>query len=184
MSCTSGSSYIVKSGDTLHIIAQEQLDNGDRWTEIKNPDGSAPNPDNLHPGQELCLPQESNLTSEESDLTSDRRRHLNLEATFYSKEETQCHPPATGVHGVTLRQALAGDKTPPCGSGIGRLQCSVDPNVIPLHKKFTLILWNDKHVKAVALDTGTAIQGHIIDIFVDTTTEAINLGRKHVKAIL
>lgn len=42
MSCTSGSSYLVKSGDTLHIIAQEQLGNGDRWTEIKNPDGSAP----------------------------------------------------------------------------------------------------------------------------------------------
>lgn len=178
MSCQSGSSYIVKSGDTLYIIAEQQLDDGDRWTQIKNPDGSAPNPNSLQPGQELCLPQESD------DLTFDRRRHLNLEATFYSREETQCHPPATGVHGVTLRQALAGQTTPPCGSGIGRLQCAVDPNVIPLHKKFTLILWNGKHVKAVALDTGTKIQGHIIDIFVDTTTEAINLGRKHVKAIL
>ncbi|MFN6487525.1 MULTISPECIES: 3D domain-containing protein [unclassified Nostoc] len=177
MSCQSGSSYIVESGDTLYTIAEEQLGDGDRSNEIKNPDGSAPNPDNLQPGQELCLP-------EESDLTSDRRRHLNLEATFYSREETQCHPPATGVHGVTLRQALAGEKTPPCGSGVGRLQCAVDPDVIPLHKKFTLILWNGKRVKAVALDTGTRIQGHIIDIFVDTTAEAINLGRKHVKAIL
>jgi 3D (Asp-Asp-Asp) domain-containing protein len=177
MSCQSGSSYIVESGDTLYTIAEEQLGNGDRWNEIKNPDGSAPNPDNLQPDQELCLP-------EESDLTSDRRRHLNLEATFYSREETQCHPPATGVHGVTLRQALAGEKIPPCGSGVGRLQCAVDPNVIPLHKKFTLVLWNDKRVKAVALDTGTAIQGHIIDIFVDTNAEAIHLGRKHVKAIL
>lgn len=83
-----------------------------------------------------------------------------------------------------MQQALAGKKTPPCGSGIGRLQCAVDPNVIPLHKKFTLILWNGKRVKAVALDTGTAIKGHIIDIFVDTNAEAINLGRKHVKAIL
>ncbi|MEH1916497.1 3D domain-containing protein [Nostoc sp.] len=177
MSCTSGSSYIVKSGDTLYTIAQQKLGNGDRWTQIKKPDGSAPNPSNLHPGQELCLSQESNPTPGHG-------KRLNLEATFYSREETQCHPPATGVHGVTLRQALAGQTTPPCGSGIGRLQCAVDPNVIPLHKKFTLILWNGKRVKAVALDTGTAIKGHIIDIFVDTTTEAINLGRKHVKAIL
>jgi 3D (Asp-Asp-Asp) domain-containing protein len=180
MSCQSGRSYIVKSGDTLYTIAQEKLGNGDRWTQIKKPDGSAPNPDNLHPGQELCLPQGSNHTPDHGS----HGKRLNLEATFYSREETQCHPPATGVHGVTLRQALAGEKTPPCGSGIGRLQCAVDPDVIPLHKKFTLILWNDKRVEAVALDTGTAIKGHIIDIFVDTNAEAINLGRKHVKAIL
>ncbi len=31
MSCTLGDSYIVKSGDTLFIIAQQQLGDGNRW---------------------------------------------------------------------------------------------------------------------------------------------------------
>lgn len=56
MFCASGTSYIVQAGDTLYIIAQQKLGDGNRWTEIKNPDGTSPDPNNLHPGQELCLP--------------------------------------------------------------------------------------------------------------------------------
>jgi hypothetical protein len=56
MTCTSGSSYIVKAGDTLFLIAQQQLGDGNLWPEIKNPDRSSPNPNELQVGQELCLP--------------------------------------------------------------------------------------------------------------------------------
>lgn len=100
---------------------------------------------------------------------------LNLQATFYSREETQGHPPATGIFGSTLREAL---------SGQGPLQCAVDPNIIALKTNFTLILWDGRQVQAAALDIGTAIIGNKIDIFVDTVNEAINLGVKSVTAIL
>lgn len=100
---------------------------------------------------------------------------LNLQATFYSREETQGHPPATGIFGSTLNEAL---------SGQGLLQCAVDPNVIALKTNFTLILWDGRQVQAAALDTGTAIIGNKIDIFVNTINEAINLGVKSVTAIL
>jgi len=100
---------------------------------------------------------------------------LDLKATFYSREETQGHPPTTGIFGSTLLEAL---------SGKGRLQCAVDPNVITLKTNFTLILWDGNQVPAAALDTGTAIQGNKIDIFVDTISEAINLGVKSVTAVL
>jgi hypothetical protein len=56
MTCTSGTSYIVKAGDTLFLIAQQQLGDGNLWPEIKNPDGSSPKPNDLQVGQELCLP--------------------------------------------------------------------------------------------------------------------------------
>lgn len=56
MSCALGTSYIVQPGDTLYIIAERQLGDGNRWPEIKNSDGTSPNPTQLHPGQELCLP--------------------------------------------------------------------------------------------------------------------------------
>jgi 3D (Asp-Asp-Asp) domain-containing protein len=110
---------------------------------------------------------------------------LNLEATFYSREETMCHLPATELHGLTLKEVQAGQQSPQCGDpSIARLQCAVDPNIIPLKTNFTLILWDGNQIEATALDTGTAIQGNKIDIFVDTNNEAINLGVKPVTAVL
>lgn len=58
MSCTIGNSYTVKAGDTLFIIAQQQLGDGNRWREIKKPDGTSVTDGdaaNLQVGQELCI---------------------------------------------------------------------------------------------------------------------------------
>lgn len=173
MSCTCGKSYIVKQGDTLFLIAERELGDGNRWREIMNPDCTPVNDTTIFPDQELCLPNGS------------PSNQINLEARFYSMEETRCHTPASGVHGVTLRAALAGQSQSQCpGQSIGRLQCAVDPNVIPLLTNFTLMLWDGSQVPATALDIGTAIVGKKIDIFVDTNDEAINLGVKSVTAIL
>lgn len=98
---------------------------------------------------------------------------LTLKATFYSREETQGHLPASGIPGATLQEALGGE---------GLLQCAIDPDVIPMLSEFTITLWNGNEVRAKALDVGTAIKGNIIDIFVDTNAEAIELGVKEVTA--
>jgi hypothetical protein len=61
MTCKSGRSYIIQSGDTLYLIAQKQLDDGDRWTEILKPDGTPFtefDAENLQVGQEVCLPKQ------------------------------------------------------------------------------------------------------------------------------
>ncbi|WP_375500270.1 3D domain-containing protein [uncultured Nostoc sp.] len=181
MSCIRGSSYIIKHGDLLSTIAQQQLGNKNRWREILKPDGAAfteQEASNLQVGQEVCIP-----ISTPVPLPSGNP--INLEARFYSMEETNCHPPASGVHGVTLKAALAGQLQSRCqGQSVGRLQCAVDPKVIPLLTNFTLVLWDGTRVPAAALDIGTAIIGNKIDIFVDNVTEAINLGVKSVTAIL
>jgi len=60
MSCTLGSSYTIKAGDTLFLIAQRELGNGDRWHEIMKLNGSPfteAESGNLQEGQEICLPQ-------------------------------------------------------------------------------------------------------------------------------
>jgi 3D (Asp-Asp-Asp) domain-containing protein len=168
MSCSIGSSYIIKSGDTLYNIAQQQLGDGNRWREIKKPDGSSvtdSDANNLQEGQEICLLKNGPSPG----------RKLNMEATFYSREETQGHTPSSGIHGKTMREALA---------GLGRMQCAVDPTVIPMLTEFTVILWDGQQVPAKALDVGTAIKGNIIDLFVDTVNEAINFGRKPVTVVL
>ena len=181
MSCTSGNLYILKLGDTLFIIAKQQLGDGNRWREILKPDGTPfteQDASNLQVGQEICIP-------ESTPLPPPSGNEIDLEARFYSMEETNCHLPASGVHGVTLQAALAEEWQSQCqGQSVGRLQCAVDPNVIPLLTNFTLMLWDGRQIPAAALDIGTAIMGKKIDIFVDTVQEAINLGVKSVTAVL
>ncbi|WP_375500276.1 glycoside hydrolase family 19 protein [uncultured Nostoc sp.] len=63
MSCKTGSSYIIKTGDTLSSVAQQQLHNSDRWHEILKPDGTSfkeEDASKLQIGQEVCIPHSGN----------------------------------------------------------------------------------------------------------------------------
>jgi 3D (Asp-Asp-Asp) domain-containing protein len=186
MSCVCGKSYVVKSGDTLALIAEGQLGDGSRWQEITKPNCTPFTEDEarrLQPGDEVCLPNGSTPTPPPLPPIGEE---INLEATFYASENVGCSFPATGVFGITLNAALAGRFEPRCpgvGENVARIQCATDPNVIPRLTNFTLV-WDGKRVPAQALDVGTAIIGNRIDILVDTIAEAIELGRKPVKIIL
>jgi chitinase len=64
MSCAAGSSHTIKSGDTLYLIAQQKLGDGNRWHEILKPDGTRfteQEAGNLHPGQEICVPENGSV---------------------------------------------------------------------------------------------------------------------------
>ncbi|MEB3277378.1 MAG: 3D domain-containing protein [Lyngbya sp.] len=178
--------YTVQSGETLALIAQKIYGDGNLWELIYNANRHTigENPNQIQVGMVLVIPAKDSPNPTNPNPPSGGTR-LNLEATFYSMEETNCHPPASGVHGITLEAALSGQWQSKCqGESLGRVQCAVDPNVIPLGKNFTLVLWDGREVPATALDKGTAVLGNKIDIFVDTVNEAINLGRKPVTVIL
>ena len=178
---TSSQNYTVQAGDTLFLIAQKFYGDGNLWQLIYETNRAAlgPDPNQLQVGMVLVIPATDNPNPPSGGT------RLSLEATFYSMEETNCHWPASGVHGITLQAALTGQWQSKCqGQSIGRVQCAVDPNVIPLLKNFTLVLWDGTEVPAAALDKGTAIIGNRIDIFVDTVNEALNLGRKPVTVIV
>ncbi|AYC30860.1 DUF348 domain-containing protein [Paenisporosarcina cavernae] len=53
---------------------------------------------------------------------------------------------------------------------------AVDPSVIPLGSK----VWVEGYGYAIAGDTGGAIKGHKIDLFMPTTSQALSYGRKTV----
>ena len=54
---------------------------------------------------------------------------------------------------------------------------AVDPSVIPLGSK----VWVEGYGYAVAGDTGGAIKGMKIDLFMPTTDQAYGFGRKQVR---
>lgn len=59
MACSSGTSHIIRPGDTLFNLAQQFLGDGNRWHAITHPDGSPftePQATDLQVGQEVCIP--------------------------------------------------------------------------------------------------------------------------------
>lgn len=61
----------------------------------------------------------------------------------------------------------------------GRGTIAVDPRVIPLGS----LVYVEGYGEAIAADTGGAIQGNIVDIYVDSHEEAISWGRRYNVAV-
>jgi len=66
------------------------------------------------------------------------------------------------------------------GTQVSRGTVSVDPRIIPLKTK----LYIEDYGEAVALDTGGAIKGNRIDLYMETKKEAIDWGVKEVKVFI
>lgn len=67
----------------------------------------------------------------------------------------------------------------PVSASSGRGTIAVDPRVIPLGS----LVYVEGYGEAIAADTGGAIQGNIVDIYVDSYTEAVNWGRRYNVAV-
>jgi 3D (Asp-Asp-Asp) domain-containing protein len=99
---------------------------------------------------------EDELSAGESTEVS--KKYLGkFELSFYSKEQFPNSPTSTGV-------------MPEVGRTV-----AVDPKVIPYGTSIEI----DGFGVRVAEDTGGAIKGKKLDIFVETTAEAFQLGRIH-----
>ena len=63
------------------------------------------------------------------------------------------------------------------GTWPSRGTIATDPRVIPTGSK----LWVEGYGEAVAADTGGAIQGHRVDLYMDTEHECLQWGRRKVE---
>ncbi|KON88468.1 peptidoglycan-binding protein [Sporosarcina globispora] len=91
---------------------------------------------------------------------------LNMEATAYTADCEGCS--GITATGINLKE------------NPDQKVISVDPNVIPLGTKVHVEGYGD----AIAGDTGGAITGNKIDIFMPSQEDAINFGRKPVKVTI
>ncbi|QUG40193.1 LysM peptidoglycan-binding domain-containing protein [Psychrobacillus sp. INOP01] len=164
--------YIVVSGDTLSDIAEkydmtvEQLMSNNQLTS----DLIIPGDKLVLKGSKVAQPEvkgatktsvTSNAPSETKPATT--AKELTMTSTAYTASCEGCSGiTATGIN----LKANPNQKV-----------ISVDPNVIPLGSR----VWVEGYGEAIAGDTGGAIKGNKIDIFIPTKQAAINWGRKTVK---
>ncbi|NPC92256.1 LysM peptidoglycan-binding domain-containing protein [Bacillus sp. WMMC1349] len=155
--------YTVKSGDTLAKIAKKftvDVQDLKKWNNITS--------DLIITGKKITVHQKSSNHKQLNTQTNTQRttKEITVTATAYSANDG-------GISGIT--------KT---GIDLNRNQhakvIAVDPSVIPLGSK----VYVEGYGKAIAGDTGSAIRGNKIDVFIANKGDALNWGVKTVKVKL
>ena len=99
------------------------------------------------------------------------KHYIEVEVTAYTEAEDECGKPVGHpAYGITAS-----------GEKVRRGIIAVDTSVIPMHSKVViegLGKWSGEYV---AKDTGGAIVGNRVDIYVPTKQEAFELGRRKAK---
>lgn len=100
-----------------------------------------------------------------------------------AKTETKAQEASTSYKATYTMEATAytGDTTTATGvtpvrNPNGLSTIAVDPSIIPLGSK----VYIPGYGEAIAADTGGAIKGHIVDLFLNSENECINWGRQNV----
>jgi len=164
--------HVVVKGDTLFGIARTHNISVDGLMKSNNLSS-----DVIHPGDKLVLggskatasptattqpvAQTAKVASAES--TSPAGKEMTVTATAYTAYCEGCS--GVTATGIDLR------------SNPNQKVIAVDPSVIALGSR----VWVEGYGEAIAGDVGSAINGNIIDVFMENEQDALNWGRKTVK---
>ncbi|MYL48555.1 LysM peptidoglycan-binding domain-containing protein [Halobacillus litoralis] len=175
------STYTVKSGDTLFAISQKfniSVDQLMAWNNLTSTlihpgdqfkvDGqavqtSAPSTNSSSSNSSSNSTSTATQTSTSQDTSNDVIKEFTAEATAYTAYCTGCS--GVTATGIDLR------------ANPDQKVIAVDPSVIPLGSK----VYVEGYGTAIAGDTGGAINGNRIDIFMPSREDALDFGRKSVK---
>lgn len=162
-SSAASNTYTVKSGDTLYKISKMHkvsVNSLISWNKLKST--------TIKPKQKLKVTGKAVKTASKAKTPSRSTsgsvvREFTVSASAYTAS-------CAGCSGIT-RTGLNLKKNP------GLKVIAVDPRVIKLGTK----VYVEGYGYAVAGDTGGAIKGNKIDVFIPTKSAALQWGRKNVK---
>ncbi len=187
--------YTVKSGDSLWKISQKfgiQVHELKTWNKLSG--------DLIHPGQKLALKGEAAPVQTKTANTAPQQQPAPVQKETAAPEQVQESAPKQDQEPVENETSARSDGnemtvtatayTASCNgcSGVtatgidlrknpGQKVIAVDPAVIPLGSKVEV----EGYGTAIAGDTGGAIKGHKIDLFIPSQSEAMDFGVKQVK---
>ncbi|MFC4410400.1 3D domain-containing protein [Chungangia koreensis] len=163
--------YTVQEGDTLYRIALDNnisLDALLSWNDLST--------DLIHPGDVLAI------TGDDAEV-----KEVNYEPVTIASVSESAPPAVMGTMEMTVTATAYTAYCPGCSgtTAIGidlrtnpdQKVIAVDPNVIPLGSR----VWVEGYGEAIAGDTGGAIKGNKIDVFIPSYDDAIQWGVKKVK---
>lgn len=166
MSLNDLTSELIFPGDELKIIGGEiDRTNGEQKVVATAP-ATTPAPTNqTAPTQKSTVSQPVEQPREEVQVSSAEEavKEMTVTATAYTAYCTGCS--GTTATGIDLR------------ANPNQRVIAVDPRVIPLGSK----VWVEGYGEAIAGDTGGAIKGNKIDVFIPTQESAMAWGVKTVK---
>ncbi|ANU26543.1 LysM peptidoglycan-binding domain-containing protein [Planococcus versutus] len=179
---TDSSTYTVQSGDTLFEIASAHgisLDSLMSWNGISS--------SMIYPGQTFTV-KGGTAVAEKATTPAPAKSAAPASAPVTSAPVEKAPTPASTQSGKTMTvsatayTAYCAGCSGTTATGIdlranpNQKVIAVDPSVIPLGSK----VWVEGYGEAIAGDTGGAIKGNKIDVFIPTQGEALNWGRKNI----
>ncbi|MFJ8237082.1 3D domain-containing protein [Ureibacillus sp. NPDC094379] len=157
------SDYTIRSGEEL-IVSNGNEVNGGTKRNIPEPKAIVASTTPIAPSSSKKVEEGNNQpTVTLGSGEEPEGREIMVTATAYTAYCPGCS--GTTAYGIDLR-ANPNEKV-----------IAVDPNVIPLGTK----VWVEGYGEAIAGDTGGAIKGHKIDVFIPSYDQALQWGRKQVK---
>ncbi|MBB4825405.1 3D (Asp-Asp-Asp) domain-containing protein [Sporosarcina luteola] len=184
--------YTVEKGDNLYRIAL----NHDIPLEVLISTNNLRN-DVIHPGEELIIDKSENGKNGSTQIVTSKP-HTVASSISPSVEQqipktkaaviptSQDEPPGEGMELIVTATAYTAYCTGCSGttaygidlrSNPDQKVIAVDPSIIPLGTK----VWVEGYGEAIAGDTGGAIKGHKIDVFIPSYENAMEWGVKKVK---
>ncbi|EGA91190.1 3D domain protein [Planococcus donghaensis MPA1U2] len=169
------STYTVKSGDTLFEIASAHgisVDSLMSWNGISSTliypgetftvKGGTASPAPAKSTAPAPAPASAPAEKAPTQASTQTGKTMTVSATAYTAYCAGCS--GTTATGIDLR------------ANPNQKVIAVDPSVIPLGSK----VWVEGYGEAIAGDTGGAIKGNKIDVFIPTQSEALQWGRKNI----
>ena len=167
MSLNDLTSELIFPGDELKIIGGEIDRTNEEEKVVATAPVTTPAPTTrTAPTQKSNVSQPVEQSREEVQVSSageEAVKEMTVTATAYTAYCTGCS--GTTATGIDLR------------ANPNQRVIAVDPRVIPPGSK----VWVEGYGEAIAGDTGGAIKGNKIDVFVPTKADAYKWGRKQVK---